>query len=88
MEKALITIFWIIFIFYLLRLAMRYLLPWLLARFMRKMAKNMQQKGFSQAHNQQQKSDNDIYVDTGQASKQKIDPDIGEYVDFEDIEEP
>ena len=88
MEKILTTIFWIIFVFYLLRLALRYLLPWLLARFMRKMARNMQQQAQSYEWANQKKADNDVVVDTRQADKQKIDPEIGEDVDFEDLKEP
>ncbi len=87
MEKFLMIVFWIIFSFYLLRLIFRYAFPWLLARFIRKMAGNMQQ----QAYRQQGTSPRDegkVFVNTEDVNQQKIDPEIGEYVDFEDIKEP
>lgn len=84
MEKFFMIVFWIIFGFYLLRLVFRYLVPWLLARFIRKVAGNMQQQANQYTA---PKPEGTVYVNTEQAEKPKIDPEIGEYIDFEDIKE-
>ncbi len=86
MENFFMIVFWIIFAFYALRLILRYLLPWLLTRFIRKMAGNMQQP-FGQP-NPPGQSAGETKVRMNQQDKPKIDPEIGEYIEFEDIKEP
>ena len=83
MENTLTIIFWIIFTIYALRLAFRYLLPWLIARLMKRMANRMQQN--SNSYQNPQSNDGRIKVDKIPKNEPKIDPEIGEYIDFEEI---
>lgn len=77
MEHFLAFIFYFILGLYVLRLGFIYLFPWLIRRWMKHMAKQMQ--------NQQQQ-----YQSTHQSDfelnkrRSKLD-DLGEYVDFEEI---
>ena len=77
---------WIIFIFitiyYGFQLFFRYVLPWLLARFIRK-----QQEKFS-SMNQNHSSKDEIKVNKKNKSNSKSDDgSFGEYIDFEEIKE-
>ena len=83
---------WLIFIFFLLaygfRLFLRYGMPWLLGRFMKK-----QQEKFNQAYNQQQgfgqgNTEGEVEINVPSKKEQKKDNGFGEYVDFEeDVED-
>ncbi len=84
MEQFLLVIFWIVVSIYLLRLALRYLFPWLVRRFIQKMVGKMSQQPPANPYTSRKK-EGDIYVKTDKDDKPKIDPDIGEYIDFEDI---
>ena len=53
-------------------------------RFIQKMAGKMSQQPPTNAYTGR-KNEGDIYVKTEMDDKPKIDPDIGEYIDFEDI---
>ena len=79
---------WLIFIFFILaygfRLFLRYGMPWLLGRFMKK-----QQEKFNQANNPQQdfrqrKREGDVEINVPPANEQKKDSGFGEYIDFEE----
>lgn len=85
METFLMVIFWIILGFYLLGLAFRYLFPWLLGRFVNRMARKMQEQ--SQSYQQSTTQQSDINISPNSKST-KLDPDIGEYIDFEEIKDP
>jgi hypothetical protein len=85
MEKFLMIIFWIILSFYVFRLAFRYLFPWLIARFVKKMANKMQQQAYQGQNNQ--RHDEKVKVSYIREEEPKIDPNIGEYIDFEDIKD-
>lgn len=78
-------IFWIIFTIYLLRLAFRYLVPWIMTRTIRKMADRMKQDPYSNQN--QSKKEGEVSIRIPSEDEPKIDPNIGEYVDFEDIKE-
>lgn len=78
-------IFWIIFSIYLFRLAFRYLFPWLIARFVKRMANKMQQQAYQGQENYAQ--DEKVKVSYIKEDEPKIDPDIGEYIDFEEIKD-
>ena len=79
---------WVILIFvgfyYVSILFLRYVLPWLLTRFIRK-----QQEKFSGTTGQRRKSpDGEVKVNTNQRSSSKGDDGtFGEYIDFEEIED-
>ncbi len=85
MEKFLTIIFWIIFTVYVFRLAFRYLFPWLIARYVKKMANRMQQQAYQGQNNQSQ--DEKVKVSYIREDEPKIDPNIGEYIDFEDLKD-
>ncbi len=82
METLLLIIFWIILIFYLFKLAIRYVLPWFVKRYIRNMQRNMHD--YNQKTQQQQGG---MKVRQSQKDEPKIDPDVGEYVDFEEIKD-
>lgn len=84
MEKFLLIIFWLILGLYLFRLAFRYLIPWFVARYIKKMTERMQQN-----HGNAKKNDeNDgLNINYHQKKEPIIDPEIGEYVDFEEIKD-
>lgn len=80
------TFLWVIFIFigfyYGFKLFLRYVLPWLLARFIRK-----QQEKFS-GQGQNRPMQDEVRVNTKKKnSVKKDDGSFGEYVDFEEIED-
>ena len=83
MESFLLFIFWVIFIYYAFKLILRFVLPWLLARYFRKMQRNMGQRPQSESHQQE----GEIKVKYKDNSQARVDPDIGEYVDFEEIKD-
>lgn len=82
METLLSIIFWTLVIYYALRLIFRYLVPFLLVRFVKKMQSRMQ--GFDQTGNPQQK-EGEVKVEFTPTESSKSDSNIGEYVDFEEI---
>lgn len=84
METFLMVIFWIVLSFYLLGLAFRYLFPWLISRFVHRMARKMEQQ--SQTYYSTKKSQQDVNISPNR-KESKLDPDIGEYVDFEEIKD-
>lgn len=86
MEQFLMVIFWIIISIYLLRLAFRFLFPWLIRRFMQKMMGKMGQQPPATPY-ARNRNEGDIIVKTDMDDKPKIDSDIGEYIDFEDIKD-
>ena len=87
MEALLRFIFIVVLIYYGFKLFIRYAMPWLLARFMKKQQdKFNNMSGFPNANNNQTK-EGEVHIKTKQSSKTKDDTDFGEYVDFEDIKE-
>ena len=81
MESFLLFIFWVIFTYYAFKLFLRYGLPWLLARYFRKMQRNMGQSPQNNSHQQE----GEVKVKYKENAHTRVDPDIGEYVDFEEI---
>lgn len=78
------VIFILILTYYLFKLVGRYLLPWLLKRFM----KNVQNKYSQNAGNtnNQSKKEGEVNIKYSPKDKKNKDEDIGEYVDFEDLD--
>lgn len=76
MEQFLAFIFYFIVGLYVLRLGFIYLLPWLIRRWMKRVAKQME--------NQQHYRNTSQSDPQPQAGRNKLD-DLGEYVDFEEI---
>ncbi|MBK9292674.1 MAG: DUF4834 domain-containing protein [Bacteroidetes bacterium] len=80
MEQFLTFLFYFILGIYLLRLGFTYLLPWLLRRWIKRMARHMEQQ---QQYHQNQTSD----FNPPQKNKSGKLDDVGEYVDFEEIKD-
>lgn len=76
MEQFFAFVFYTIVGLYLLRLVVIYVFPWLLARWMKRMVRRMEQQ-------QQQSQDS---FSTSSHPKSKLN-DVGEYVDFEEIKD-
>jgi hypothetical protein len=65
------------------RLFFRYVLPWWLSRFLKK-----QQKKYSQQFYSEQNVDEDEKIRYNEsAAKGTVNPDVGEYVDFEEVDD-
>ncbi|MCK9291617.1 MAG: DUF4834 family protein [Bacteroidales bacterium] len=88
MERLFLLVFWIIISFYAIRIGFRYFLPWLIKRKVRKMGDHFRNTTDPQAHNQKSSKQNDVTIQYTSKQRSVIDPDIGEYVDFEEINEP
>lgn len=83
MEGFLLFIFWIILIFYLFRLFFRYGMPWLLSRYFRKMQEKM--RDTHQA--KKETKHGEVKVKMSGNDQPRVDPNIGEYVDFEEVKD-
>jgi len=86
MEVLLKIVFILILIYYAVVLSVRYLLPWLLGRFVKK----QQEKFFGQNQPFGNQEDADVKGNTehkGKKSNHRDDQSFGEYVDFEEIKE-
>jgi hypothetical protein len=83
METFFLVIFWVIVIFYLLRLGFRYILPWAIKRFIQKMHNKMTG---DQASGGSRKS-GEVKVNYSTVETPRIDPNAGEYIDFEEIKD-
>lgn len=86
MEKILLIIFWLIIGLYAFQLAFRYIVPWFVARFIRKMAERMQNNS-TQSYGDQAGKEKDIRIKFNKKQEPVIDPEVGEYIDFEEIKE-
>lgn len=84
METFISIIFWTILIYYALRLVLRYLVPFLLARFVNRMQNRM--SGFDQKDNPPQQ-EGEVKVKFTPKDSPKSDPKVGEYIDFEEIKD-
>jgi hypothetical protein len=77
-----ILLFFIV-VYYAMKLFLRYVLPWLLARFVKK-----QQDKFSQQHvYNEEKKEGEINIKSKTRGKTKDDKSFGEYIDFEDLDD-
>ena len=83
-------LFWFILIFLLLsyglKLFMRYGLPWLLGRFMKKQQEKFNQGSYQQQGFDQGKKEGEVEINVPSAKAQKKDTGFGEYIEFEDVE--
>ncbi len=82
MESFLSVIFWVLIIYYAFRLILRYLVPFLLVRFVKRMQSRM--PGFEQTQHQPQ-HEGEVKVKYTPKEPAKSDSNIGEYIDFEEI---
>lgn len=91
MEKVLFVLFWALVIYYLFRLFFKYVVPWLIARYVKNLQRRMGEQLNRQTNQYENKSasetDDSVHVDYVPKEKPKTNSDIGEYIDFEDINE-
>ncbi|MBI5218635.1 MAG: DUF4834 family protein [Bacteroidia bacterium] len=81
-------IFWMIVIYYALKLIVRFLLPFLLKRLTKRMFSNFEQmQNQAQQQTRYQKQKDEITIEYTQQKKSSIDKDKGEYVDFEEVKD-
>ncbi len=86
MESFLTFILILLIVFYLLRLALRYIVPWMITRFVKKQQdKFNNQSGFS-GNNYDESKKGKVKIKKNKTKNTKDDGDFGEYVDFEEIE--
>lgn len=82
------TVIIIMLIWYAFRLIGRYVLPWLMKKGVQKMQNNMEEK-FRNAsdQNRPQQPEGNVSVEKkGNKSQSAMKDDVGEYVDFEEVE--
>ncbi len=77
------TIFFIIIFYYIFKLIGRYILPYFLASKINKMTSAQQQK--NDFINQQKKQEGKVTIQQSHPHEKKTSSDLGEYVDFEEI---
>lgn len=86
MEFILSAILIIILLGYAFKLFLRYGVPWLMGRYMKKQQEKFYQ-GFDQTSgNTHQKREGEINIKQTRKTTKKDDGDFGEYVEFEDLE--
>lgn len=84
--EVLLWIFFIFFLFYYsLRLFLRYGLPWIITRFIKKQQSNFNPYGRQQSD--RQPDEGEIKIKTSRKEKPKDDTGFGEYVDFEELDD-
>lgn len=82
------TIIIIVIIWQVLKLIGRYVMPYLLNKGMQKVQRNMEEKmRQAQGRNQSQEPEGSVHVENeGKTSRKTTNDDVGEYVDFEEVE--
>ena len=80
------TILFIIFFYYVVKFLMRLFAPFLI----KKVAEKMQQQANQQYGNQQQSivKEGETVIDKAPRTQRQTKDDVGEYVDFEEIDKP
>lgn len=86
MEAFLKFVFILVIIYYAIVLAVRYILPWLVGRFVKKQQEKFFGQGQSSTKSDEPRKKNNVDKQTGKP-QHKDDKSFGEYVDFEDVKE-
>ena len=79
------TIIIILLAYYIIRIMARYVLPWFAGYFLKRTFRNMGQQQHQQPHSSGKKK-GDVHV-TYQPDKKEMTKDVGEYVDYEEIDD-
>ncbi len=82
MEAIIRFIFVLVLVYYAFKLTIRYVLPWILTRFVKK-----QQEKYDDMNTNYTSGDGEVHVKTKTTNKAKHESDFGEYVDFEEIDD-
>ncbi|HEX8561393.1 MAG TPA: DUF4834 family protein [Flavobacterium sp.] len=78
------TLFYIIAFYYIFRFLAKLFLPMLVKKAVEKAAQNFQQQQYGQYQQRQQNPN--ITVDTSKAPKARTTKNVGEYVDYEELD--
>ncbi|NTW34150.1 MAG: DUF4834 family protein [Bacteroidetes bacterium] len=76
----------IIIIYFALQLAARYLFPLLIKYFIKRVSKKFQENINNAADEQSYKKEGETHIEYNSEKKQNKSSEVGEYVDFEEIE--
>lgn len=79
------TILIIVFIYYLIKIIARYAIPWFARYFVKKTQDKMKQQ-YENQNEVNKKKDGEVNIDFSPKKKGSL-GDVGEYVDYEDVEE-
>lgn len=80
-------IFILIIIVYILKLLFRYVLPFLLSRYLKRKMNDFGGKTWEFNNPYQSKNEGDITIDKNTTSKKQYSKNSGEYIDFEEIKD-
>jgi len=83
MELLLKIIFFLFLLSFLSKLFFRYVLPWWLSRFVKKQQKKYEQQFYD---NGRVYEDDEIRIKK-EAGNSEVNPDVGEYIDFEEVDD-
>ncbi len=84
-------LFWLVVILlllsYSLRLFLRYGLPWLLGRMMKNQQEKFNRGFYDQQDAGRRKNDGEVNINIPSEKAEKKDTELGEYIDFEEVDE-
>lgn len=80
------TILIILVVYYVLKVIMRFAFPYILKNFMGKVEKKFQEQQGQQQSNQQRTKVGETVIDKAPNTHRKSNDNVGEYVDYEDVE--
>ncbi|MFK5856905.1 MAG: DUF4834 domain-containing protein [Bacteroidota bacterium] len=87
MEALLRFIFIVVLVYYGFKLIARYVMPWVIARFIKKQQEKFNNMGGFPNPNSNTRDEGDVHIKTKKPNSTKNDDGFGEYVDFEDVDE-
>jgi len=88
LETFIKIVFWAIVIYYVLKLAMRFLLPFILKRLAKKVLTNFENMQGQAYNDAKKKKEGDVTIEYKDSKKKGNDlKNTGEYVDFEEIKD-
>ncbi len=87
MEALLRFIFVVVLVYYGFKLVARYVMPWVITRFIKKQQEKFNSmNGFPNA-NHNSTNEGEVHIKTKKSNSAKNDDGFGEYVDFEDVDD-
>ncbi len=86
MEALLRFIFIIVLVYYGFKLVARYVMPWVITRFIKKQQQKFNDMNGVNNSNYDPTNEGEVHIKTKKTKSAKNDDDFGEYVDFEDVD--
>jgi hypothetical protein len=77
----------VVIVYYGFKLVARYVMPWVITRFIKKQQEKFNNMNGAPNSNHNEKNDGEVHIKTKQSKKHKNDNRFGEYVDFEDVDD-